>query len=264
MLKIEALSKTFGMGSINERRALDNISLAMNEGEFVSIIGGNGAGKSSLLNCISGVYEIDRGRIMLNSRNITFWPEHRRSRHIGRVFQDPLQGTAFDMTIEENLAIAYDKGKARGLKLGIKKSDFRIFRERLALLELGLEDRMKQKVGLLSGGQRQALTLLMATMVKPEILLLDEHTAALDPAMARKVLQLTREIVVEHNLCTIMVTHNMKSALEYGSRTIMMHEGRIIMDIAGKEREAMTVEQLVKQFSRQSGEELDNDRLLLG
>ncbi len=263
MLKIEELTKTFGVGSINERRALDNISLILDEGEFVTVIGGNGAGKSTLLNCVSGVYEIDRGRIMLGGRDLTFWPEYRRSRYIGRVFQDPLQGTAFDMTIEENLAIAYDKGKPRGLKLGIKKPDYKFFRERLALLELGLEDRMKQKVGLLSGGQRQALTLLMATMVKPELLLLDEHTAALDPAMARKVLQLTREIVLEHDLCTIMVTHNMKAALEHGSRTIMMHEGRIIMDIAGKEREAMTVEQLVKQFGRQSGEELDNDRLLL-
>lgn len=264
MLRIEGISKTFAYGSINEQRALDRVTLSMGEGEFVTVIGGNGAGKSTLLNCISGVYEIDLGRICLGSRDITFWPEYQRSRYIGRVFQDPLKGTAFDMTIEENLAIAYDKGKTRGLKAGLSKKDFRHLRDRLALLELGLEDRMKQKVGLLSGGQRQALTLLMATMVKPELLLLDEHTAALDPAMARKVLQLTREIVAEHHLCTLMVTHNMKAALENGTRTIMMHDGRVILDLTGQERENMTVEELITQFSKKSGEELDEDRLLLG
>lgn len=263
MLKIETVGKTFAQGGINERRALDNISLSLNESEFVTVIGGNGAGKSTLLNCISGVHEVDQGRIMLDSRDITFWPEYKRSRYIGRVFQDPLQGTAFDMTIEENLAIAYDKGKPRGLRLGIRKADFKRFRDRLSLLELGLENRMKHKVGLLSGGQRQALTLLMATMVEPELLLLDEHTAALDPAMAKKVLQLTREIVEECRLCTVMVTHNMKAALEYGSRTIMMHEGRVILDLTGKERQDMTVEDLIKQFGNKSGTELDNDRLLL-
>ncbi len=264
MLKIEYLSKTFGQpGSANEKLALDNIDLILGDGEFVTIIGGNGAGKSTLLNCISGVYEIDQGRIALNLMDITFWPEHKRSRYIGRVFQDPLKGTAFDMTIEENLAIAYAKGKPRGLRRGITRIDYQLFRERLALLDLGLEDRMKQKVGFLSGGQRQALTLLMATMVEPELLLLDEHTAALDPAMAKKVLLLTQEIVSEHQLCTIMVTHNMKSALEYGSRTIMMHEGRIILDLQGRERDDMTVELLIKQFGSRSGTELENDRLLL-
>lgn len=264
MLKIEGLSKTFSIGSINEKLALDNVNLILDEGEFVTVIGGNGAGKSTLLNCIAGVFEIDQGQIMLDSMDITFWPEHKRARYLGRVFQDPLLGTAFDMTIEENLAMAYAKGKPRGLRPGINKADLKLFRERLALLELGLEDRMGQKVGLLSGGQRQALTLLMATIVQPRLLLLDEHTAALDPAIARKVLYLTREIVARHRLCTIMVTHNMKAALEYGSRTIMMHEGKIILDLQGQERAEMTVDRLIEQFSRKSGTELDNDRLLLG
>lgn len=263
MFKVKNLSKTFGQGGINEKVALDNINLSLQNDEFVTVIGGNGAGKSTLLNCIAGVYEIDRGEISLDSRVITFWPEYKRSRYIGRVFQDPLKGTAFDMTIEENLAIAYAKGKPHGLHRGITRTDLKLFRERLALLDLGLEDRMKQKVGFLSGGQRQALTLLMATMVKPELLLLDEHTAALDPAMAKKVLQLTREVVEGNHICTIMVTHNMKAALEYGSRTIMMHEGGIIMDLQGDEREEMTVELLIKQFGSRSGTDLDNDRLLL-
>jgi putative tryptophan/tyrosine transport system ATP-binding protein len=264
VLKIEYLTKTFGQpGRPDAKLALDQIDLDLAAGEFVTVIGGNGAGKSTLLNCISGVYEIDQGRIALNSRDITFWPEYKRSRYIGRVFQDPLQGTAFDMTIEENLAIAYAKGQSRGLRRGVTRTDSKLFRERLALLDLGLEDRMRQKVGFLSGGQRQALTLLMATMVEPELLLLDEHTAALDPSMAKKVLLLTCEIVNEFHLCTLMVTHNMKAALEYGSRTIMMHEGKIIMDLRGAEREEMTVELLIKQFGSRSGTELDNDRLLL-
>ena len=263
MLKIEALSKVFGKGSINEKLALDNVSLSMVEGEFVTVIGGNGAGKSTLLNCISGVYDIDKGKILLDSMDISFSPEHKRSRFIGRVFQDPMRGTAYDMTIEENLAIAFSKGKRRGLGAGIKKGDTNIFRGRLSLLELGLENRMRQKVGLLSGGQRQALTLLMATIIKPKLLLLDEHTAALDPSIAKKVLKLTREIVAEDKLCTIMITHNMKDALEYGTRTIMMHEGRIILDLKGKEREEMTVELLIEQFGNKSGAQLDNDRMLL-
>lgn len=264
MLKIEAVSKTFGKGSINERVALDNISLSLGEGEFAAVIGGNGAGKSTLLNCISGAYGIDKGRITLDSVDMSFSPEYKRSRCIGRVFQDPLKGTAYDMTIEENLAIAYAKDRRRGLRAGIKKKDINLFKERLSLLELGLENRMKQKVGLLSGGQRQALTLLMAVIVKPKLLLLDEHTAALDPSIAKKVLKLTREIVAEEKLCTIMITHNMKDALEYGTRTIMMHEGRIILDLQGKEREEMTVERLVEQFGNKSGAQLDNDRMLLG
>jgi len=264
MLRIEEISKTFGKGSPNEKLALDNVSLALEAGEFITVIGGNGAGKSTLLNCISGVYEIDKGRILLDSEDITFTPEYKRSRHIGRVFQDPMMGTAFDMTIAENLAIAYAKGKPKNLSAGIRKSDYKLFREKLSLLGLGLEDRMNQKVGLLSGGQRQALTLLMATIVKPKLLLLDEHTAALDPAAAVKVLKLTRQLVEEEKLCTIMITHNMKAALEYGTRTIMMHDGRIILDISGKEREEMTVERLVEQFGNKSGTKLDNDRMLLG
>ncbi|MEA1962090.1 MAG: ATP-binding cassette domain-containing protein [Bacillota bacterium] len=264
MLQIKGLKKTFGRGSINEKLALDTLDLSLNDGEFATIIGGNGAGKSTLLNCISGVFEIDQGRIMLDDMDLSFCPEHKRSRYIGRVFQDPMKGTAFDMTIEENLAIAYDKAKPRGLRPGIRKSDIKLFRDRVSLLDLGLEDRMQQKVGLLSGGQRQALTLLMATMVKPRLLLLDEHTAALDPSIAKKVMDLTRQIVSDHQLCTLMVTHNMKAALAFGTRTIMMHEGRIMLDLQGKEREDMTIERLIEQFGKKSGTELDNDRLLLG
>ncbi|MGI6778894.1 MAG: ABC transporter ATP-binding protein [Acetivibrionales bacterium] len=264
MLKIDSLSKTFGRGSVNEKRALNNISLSLNEGEFVTVIGGNGAGKSTLFNCISGVYDIDEGTIVLDSMNISNMPEYKRSRYIGRVFQDPIRGTAHDMTIEENLAMAYCKGKPRGLRPGINRNELKLFKERLSLLELGLENRLKEKVGLLSGGQRQALTLLMATIVKPKLLLLDEHTAALDPSIARRVLKLTCDIVNDNKLCTIMITHNMKAALQYGTRTIMMHEGRIILDLKGKERENMTVERLIEQFGQKSGTQLDNDRMLLG
>lgn len=263
MLEINSLVKTFGVGTINEKIALDNINLSLNEGEFVTIIGGNGAGKSTLLNCISGVHTIEEGSIILDSVDITHMAEYKRSKRIGRVFQDPLRGTAFDMTIEENLVIAYAKGKKIGLKPGLNKKDSKYFREKLSLLDLGLEDRLNQKVGLLSGGQRQALTLLMATIVKPRLLQLDEHTAALDPSIAKKVLKLTREVVLEHNLCTMMITHNMKDALEYGTRTIMMHEGKIILDIKGEERKNMTVESLIEQFGKKSGAELNNDRMLL-
>ena len=263
MLKISAISKTFNQGTGLEKPALDGLTLTIKAGEFSTIIGANGAGKSTLLNCIAGVHEIDSGKIMLDDMDITFWPEYKRSSYIGRVFQDPMKGTAFDMTIEENLAMAYAKGKTRGLQTGINKADTSLFKEQLAWLDLGLENRLKQKVGLLSGGQRQALTLLMATIVKPRLLLLDEHTAALDPSIARRVSQLTNEIVARHKLSTIMVTHNMKSALEYGSRTIMMHEGQIILDLSGEERAHMTVENLIEQFGRKSGTELDNDRLLL-
>jgi putative ABC transport system ATP-binding protein len=264
MLKLENVTKIFGKGSINEKAALSNISLSMEEGEFVTVIGGNGAGKSTLLNSISGVFGIDGGRILLDGTDMTRMPEHKRSINIGRVFQDPLMGTAFDMAIEENLAMAYVKGKPRGLQPGMRRQEARLLRERLATLELGLENRMKEKVGRLSGGQRQALTLLMATIVKPKLLLLDEHTAALDPSIAKKVLELTDEVVEQGKLCTLMITHNMKAALDHGTRTIMMHEGRIIMDIKGKERSEVTVEWLVEQFSRKSGAELDNDRMLLG
>ncbi|MDK2880840.1 MAG: putative tryptophan/tyrosine transport system ATP-binding protein [Clostridia bacterium] len=264
MLRVENICKTFNKGSINEKVAIDNLSLFLDEGEFVTVIGGNGAGKSTLINCIAGVYEIDSGRIFLDGMDITYTPEYKRSQYIGRVFQDPLLGTAFDMTIEENLAIAYAKGKPKNLKAGITKADRALFREKLALLELGLEDRLKEKVSCLSGGQRQALTLLMATIVKPKLLLLDEHTAALDPATAKKVLQLTDEIVKKEKLCTIMITHNIKAALEYGTRTIMMHEGKIIMDLNSKDKEKVTVEWLIEQFNRKIGTEFDNDRMLLG
>lgn len=263
MLKVEALSKTFGKGSINEKLALDEVTLSLQEGEFITIIGGNGAGKSTLLNCISGVYATDKGRIILGTEDITFYPEYKRSKYIGRVFQDPLMGTAYDMTIEENLAIAFAKGKPKGFRPGLTKKQINLFKERLSLLNLGLENRIKQKVGLLSGGQRQALTLLMATIVKPKLLLLDEHTAALDPTIARKVLHLTRKIVAEEKLSTLMITHNMKASLEFGTRTIMMHEGKIIMDLHGATRSNMTVEQLVEQFEKRSGAVFDNDRMLL-
>jgi len=263
MLKIAGMNKIFGKGSVNEKKALDNINLTMDEGEFVTIIGDNGAGKSTLLNCISGVYGIDEGSISIDSKDITFSPEYKRSKCIGRVFQDPLKGTAYDMTIEENLSIANARGKHRGLGPGIKKADIRFFKEQLTLLGLGLENSMKQKAGLLSGGQRQALTILMATISKPKLLLLDEHTAALDPSAAAKVLGLTKKIVEENNLCTIMVTHNMVAALEYGTRTIMMHDGRIILDIKGNERKSMTVEYLVKLFGTKSGAKLNDYRILL-
>jgi putative ABC transport system ATP-binding protein len=263
MLKVEAISKTFGKGSINEKRALSQIDLSLKEGEFVTVIGGNGAGKSTLFNCISGVYEIEEGRISLDSVDVTFYPEYKRSKYIGRVFQDPLKGTAYDMTIEQNLAIAFAKGQQMSLRPGVTKKELRIFKERLEQLDLGLENRMNHKVGLLSGGQRQALTLLMATIVKPKLLLLDEHTAALDPAIAKKVMHLTRQVVAEEKLCTLMITHNMKASLEFGTRTIMMHEGKIIMDLQGEERSQMTVERLIEQFEKRSGTEMDNDRMLL-
>lgn len=264
MLKLKGVSKTFGLGSSNEKRALDQVDLSLQSGEFVTVIGGNGAGKSTLFNCISGMYEVEKGEILLDSVNITYHPEYKRSRSIGRVFQDPLKGTAFDMTIEQNLAIALAKGQRISLRPGATKKELAFLRDRLTMLDLGLENRMKHKVGLLSGGQRQALTLLMATLVKPKILLLDEHTAALDPAIAKKVMGLTRQIVAEEKLCTLMITHNMKASLEFGTRTIMMHEGRIIMDLQGEERKQMTVDRLIEQFEKRSGTELDNDRMLLG
>lgn len=264
MLRLTNVCKTFGAGTMIGKKALDMLSLQVNEADFLTVIGGNGAGKSTLFNCTAGVYPIDSGKIEIAGVDVSKVPEYKRSRYIGRVFQDPLKGTAFDMTIEENLAIAYAKDKSHGLMPGISSKDTKFFRDKLALLELGLESRMKHKVGLLSGGQRQALTLLMATIVRPKLLLLDEHTAALDPAIAKKVLSLTKSIVASENLTTIMITHNMKSALEYGNRTVMMNEGKIILDVGGSERESFTVEKLIEQFERKSGEELDNDRMLLG
>ncbi len=257
MLKIECTSKTFGRGSINEKLALDKIDLTVENGDFITIIGSNGAGKSTLMNCISGVFGIDSGRIILYDVDMTKLPEYKRSKYIGRVFQDPLKGTAFDMTIEENLAIASSKIKNVGLQPGLSKKEREQFREKLALLDMGLEDRMRQKSKLLSGGQRQALTLFMAVIANPKLLLLDEHTAALDPSAAKKVLALTDEFSKSSELCTLMITHNMKAALEHGNRTILMKDGRIVMDLTGEERNNMTVEKLVAQF------EIDNDRMLL-
>jgi putative ABC transport system ATP-binding protein len=257
MLKINQITKTFGKGTINEKIAINNLSLDMERGEFITIIGNNGAGKSTLMNCISGVFPVDSGTILLDGEDLTRQPEYKRARHIGRVFQDPLKGTAFDMTIEENLSIAICKNRFHGLQPGISRKDREYFRERLALLEMGLENRMNQKAKLLSGGQRQALTLFMSIISEPKLLLLDEHTAALDPAAARKVLELTNLFTQEKNLTTLMITHNMKAALENGTRTILMRDGQILMDVRGEERKNMTVETLIAKF------EIDNDRMLL-
>ncbi len=257
MLKIQNLVKTFGKGTINELKALDGIDFHGREGDFITIIGSNGAGKSTLMNSIAGVFPSDSGSIVLDGIELSKLPEHKRAVHIGRVFQDPLKGTAFDMTIEENLSIAYNKTRKRGLQAGINKADRELFREKLSMLGMGLEDRMKEKARLLSGGQRQALTLFMAVISKPKLLLLDEHTAALDPSAAKKVLELTDKFAAEGRMCTMMITHNMKAALEHGNRTILMQAGRIVMDISGKERDEMTVEKLVEKF------EIDNDRMLL-
>ena len=257
MLKIEHLTKIFGKGTINEMTALDNVDFHGKPGDFITIIGSNGAGKSTLMNSIAGVYPVDSGRIILDGKDISGLPEHKRAKMIGRVFQDPMKGTAFDMTIEENLSIAYNKIRKRGLQVGLNKADRELFREKLSLLGMGLEDRMKEKVRLLSGGQRQALTLFMAVIAKPKLLLLDEHTAALDPSAARKVLEQTDYFAKDEKLCTMMITHNMKAALEHGNRTILMKDGQIKMDISGRERDEMTVEKLVEKF------EIDNDRMLL-
>ncbi len=258
MLTINHLTKIYGKGTINEKIALNDINLSVKEGEFITIIGSNGAGKSTLMNCVAGVDPVDSGHIFLNGKEITRLPEHKRSREIGRVFQDPMKGTAYDMTIEQNLSIAWCKNKSRLLQPGISHKDREIFRERLSLLGMGLEDRMKQKVRLLSGGQRQALTLFMATLTQPKLLLLDEHTAALDPGTAKKVLAITDEIVKGNQMCTLMITHNMSDALEYGTRTLLMDDGRIVMDLSGEERDSMTVEKLIQQF------EIQNDRMLFG
>lgn len=257
LLQIHNLTKVFGEGTINEKIALSDLSLDVKSGDFITIIGNNGAGKSTLLNCISGVFPIDKGEIIIAGKDRTKEPEHKRAKHIGRVFQDPLKGTAFDMTIEENLAIASAKNKSRGLQRGITKTDKDMFRQQLATLEMGLEDKMTQKVKLLSGGQRQALTLFMAVTSDPSVLLLDEHTAALDPSAAAKVLELTEKFSQRENMCTMMITHNMKDALRYGNRTILMQSGRIVMDISGEERAQMTVERLIEKFK------IDNDRMLL-
>ena len=257
MLELKDIYKTFNAGTINEKRAINGVDLTLEDGDFVTVIGGNGAGKSTILNLISGVFPVDAGTIHLNGVNLTNLPEHRRAKYLGRVFQDPMMGTAATMGIEENLALAYRRGAHRGLSIGIKKQEREMYREQLATLGLGLEDRMTSKVGLLSGGQRQALTLLMATLKKPELLLLDEHTAALDPKTADKVLQLTEEIVSRDNLTTLMVTHNMKNAIQYGNRLIMMDGGKIVVDIRGEEKKNLTVKDLLEKFN------IESDRMLL-
>lgn len=264
MLYIENISKTFNAGTVNEKKAIKNLSLHLAPGDFVTIIGSNGAGKSTLFNAIAGSFFVDEGRITLAGKDITFTPEYRRSRTIGRLFQDPLKGTAPHMTIEENLALAFLRS-SKGTKpfSRVSKKDKELFRDKLALLDMGLEDRMKQPVGLLSGGQRQALTLQMATIIPPDLLLLDEHTAALDPATADKVLELTKSIVAEHNITCLMVTHNMHQALELGNRTFMMSDGNIVLDVSGEERKGMTVDDLLKKFKAGTGIDMDNDRILL-
>ena len=265
MLQLNDLHKTFNPGTVNEKVALNGVSLQMEAGDFATIVGSNGAGKSTLFNAITGGFIADEGSILLGGQDITFAPEHQRSKVIGHLFQDPLKGTAPNMTIEENLALAYLRaGTApNAIFSRISRKDKALFREKLALLDMGLEDRMKQPVGLLSGGQRQALTLLMATLVTPKLLLLDEHTAALDPATADKVLELTKKIVAENHLTCLMITHNMHDALTLGNRTLMMDHGHIVLDISGEERAHTTVDGLLNRFAENVGHALDNDRILL-
>lgn len=263
MLEIKNVSKTFNPGTINEKKALNNIDLTLYDGDFVTVIGGNGAGKSTIMNMITGVYPVDCGSIVIDGIDITGMSEHKRAKYFGRVFQDPMNGTAADMEIVENLSIAAKRGKRRTLRFGVSKKDKEVYRQLLKSLNLGLEDRLSSKVGLLSGGQRQAVTLLMATLQKPKLLLLDEHTAALDPKTAATVLELSDKIIKENNLTTLMVTHNMQNAIDYGNRLIMMHEGRIILDISGEEKKALTVQELLRKFETVSGEEFLNDRALL-
>ncbi len=260
MLKLSHLSKAFNPGTVSEKKALTDLSLHLAPGDFVTIIGSNGAGKSTLFNAIAGDFMTDQGSIVLDGRDITFLPSYKRSKSIGRLFQDPMRGSAPHMTIEENLSMASGRG---GWLSHITRADRAAFRERLALLDMGLEDRLRQPVGLLSGGQRQALTLLMATFCPPKLLLLDEHTAALDPATAEKVLEITKNVVSEHKITTLMVTHNMHQALELGNRTLMMDDGRIVLDVAGETRRTMTVNDLLDQFHQRAGKALDNDRILL-
>ena len=264
MLDLKNVRKTFNPKTVNEKVALNGIDLHLDDGDFVTVIGGNGAGKSTMLNAIAGVWPIDSGSIIIDGTNVTGLPEHKRAAMLGRVFQDPMTGTAATMQIEENLALAARRGQKRTLRIGITNKERSEYREKLATLGLGLEDRMTAKVGLLSGGQRQALTLLMATLRKPKLLLLDEHTAALDPHTADKVLTLSEQIVTENKIMTLMVTHNMRDAICYGNRLIMMNEGRVILDIAGEEKKNLTIEILMNAFAQASGETFANDRILLG
>ena len=264
MLKLEKLCKTFNAGTVNEKVALKGLNLEMKEGDFVTVIGGNGAGKSTMLNAIAGVFSVDSGRILIDGVDVTHLPDYKRAAYIGRVFQDPMMGTAATMWIEENLALAARRGKVRSLRAGITRAEREAYREQLKILDLGLEDRLTSKVGLLSGGQRQALTLLMATLRKPKLLLLDEHTAALDPKTAAKVLDATQRIVEKSNLTTLMITHNMRDAIAYGNRLIMMYDGHVVVDVSGEEKKHLTVEQLLALFSKASGSDEANDKLLLG
>lgn len=263
MLDINQVYKTFNVGTINEKKALSGLDIHLQEGDFVQVIGGNGAGKSTMLNCLAGMFPVDQGSIQIDGRDVTRLPEFKRAKLIGRVFQDPMMGTAANMNIEENLALALRRGERRTLKWGVTNKERGRYYELLKTLGLGLEDRMTNKVGLLSGGQRQALTLLMATLQKPRILLLDEHTAALDPQTAAKVLELSEKIIMENHLTAMMVTHNMKDAIAHGNRLVMMQDGHIILDIAGEEKKNLTVEALLEKFAQVSGSELANDRMLL-
>ena len=263
MLKLDNIHKTFNPGTINEKIALNGVNLTLNEGDFVTVIGGNGAGKSTTLNAIAGVWPIDSGKIYIGGDDVTKLSEHKRAKYLGRVFQDPMTGTATTMSIEENMAIAARRGEKRGLSWGITHQERDTYREMLKALDLGLEDRLTSKVGLRSGGQRQAITLLMASIKKPKLLLLDEHTAALDPKTAAKVLEISDKIIAENHLTAMMVTHNMKDAIVHGNRLIMMHEGKVILNISGEEKKKLTVEDLLHQFEKVSGEEFANDKALL-
>jgi len=263
MLDIINVEKTFNPGTINEKKALNGINLHLDEGDFVTVIGGNGAGKSTMLNMIAGVYPVDCGNIIVDGVDVTRLPEYKRAKYLGRVFQDPMTGTAADMQIEENLALAAHRGKRRTLRAGITAKERKEYKELLKILDLGLEDRLTAKVGLLSGGQRQALTLLMATLKKPKLLLLDEHTAALDPKTAKKVLDITEDIVAKNNLMTIMITHNMADAIRVGNRLIMMHEGQIVVDVKGEEKKKLTIEQLLQMFEASSGTQMTSDKVML-
>ena len=263
MLEIKNVYKTFNAGTVNEKRALNGLSLSLADGDFVTVIGGNGAGKSTMLNVVSGAYSVDAGSIAIGGVDVTRLPEYKRAAYIGRVFQDPMMGTAATMQIEENLALAARRGQKRGLSAGITRAERAQYKELLTVLGLGLEDRMTSKVGLLSGGQRQALTLLMATLKKPKLLLLDEHTAALDPKTAAKVLDVTEQIVRRDRLTTLMITHNMRDAIAHGNRLVMLYDGRVVVDVAGEEKKKLTVEQLLEKFSEVSGSSEADDKLLL-
>lgn len=263
MLEIKNIYKTFNPGTINEKRALNGVSLTLQPGEFVTVIGGNGAGKSTLLNSIAGVFNVDEGQILIDGVDVTHLPEFKRAKYIGRVFQDPMMGTAATMQIEENMALAARRGKRRTLRPGITRDEREQYREQLKILGLGLENRMTAKVGLLSGGQRQALTLLMATLQRPKLLLLDEHTAALDPKTAAKVLEATEKIVQKDHLTTMMITHNMRDAIAHGNRLVMMYDGRVVVDVSGEEKKNLTVEQLLNLFSQASGSDEVDDKLVL-